>query len=108
VAKQWTELEKMTVPKGATLSNAASLHPRTGTIAVVTAYSPKMTLPATLRVSADGELFVPFYHKGHVVKLESNAAVDIPLPACQAMRIELMTVEDEDKEFRVLALLEID
>ena len=108
MAKQWTELEKLTIPKGGKVSNAASLHPRTGTIAVVTAYSPKTTLPAALRVSADGELFVPFYHKGQVVKLESNSAVDIPLPACKAMRVELMAVEDEDKEFRILALLEVD
>jgi len=102
------ELEKMTVPKGGMISNAISLHPRTGTIAVVTAYSPKTTLPATLRVSADGELFVPFYHKGQVVKLESSGAIDIPLPACKAMRVELMGEEDEDKEFRLLALLEVD
>jgi len=108
VAKQWTELERLVVKKGDTESNPISLHPKTGTIATVTIYAPLLTAPAALRVSADGRQFVKFFHKGQIVKLQDDAATDIPLPACKAMRVELMTPEDEDVEFRLLALLEVD
>jgi hypothetical protein len=108
MAKQGVELEKMTVKKGDTVSSTVSLHPKTGTIAVATVFAPEITLHGFLSVSADGEHFYPFYHKGLLVTIFGNAATDVPLPACRAMRIELIEPQDKDKEFRLLALLEVD
>jgi hypothetical protein len=106
MAKQWTELETLTIPKGKRESNATSLHPRTGTIATLTVYASNWD--AQVYVSSDGTEFVPFVHKGQDVKIRANSACDVPLPACKLMRLESTYDADEDHVFKVLALLEVD
>jgi hypothetical protein len=108
MAKQWTELEKLTIKKGAHVSNAIALHPKTGTIATLTFYAPDSMHDAFIHLSADGETFYPFKHKGQSVKVEAGYACDIPLPACKAMRLETLGEPEEDLAFQVLALLEVD
>jgi hypothetical protein len=110
MAKQWTELEPLIIPKGKRVSNKSSLHPKTGTIATLTVYAPEAPseLDAYIYLSADGEEFKAFYHKDRAVKIAPNIACDIPLPACQSMRLETWIDAPEDMTYQVLALLEID
>ncbi|SRR6266566_2328142 len=107
MAKQWTELEKLTIPKGERRSNSTSLHPKTGTVATITVYAPRRG-DAFVHVSADGENFSLFRHRGHAVAVDANSACDIPLPACKSMLLQTNADAEEDLEFRVLALLEVD
>ncbi len=108
MAKQWTELEKLVIQKGKHVSNATSLHPKTGTIATITIYAPDGSFDAFVSISADGSSFLPFKHRGQVVKVDAGYACDVPLPACKAMRLETLGAKDEDLTFQVLALLEVD
>jgi hypothetical protein len=107
MAKQWTELEKLTIPVGEKVSNTTSLHPKTGTVATITVYVP-VGPDFEVRVSADGEHFMPFIYKGQVVRFPFPAAYDMPLPACKAMRIEAAVEVTEETVFQILALLEVD
>jgi hypothetical protein len=108
MAKQWTELERLVIPKGCNKSNTTSLHPKTGTIATITIYGPDGHVSAFVYVSADGERFCPFVHRGKPVQVEPRSACDIPLPACRAMRLETISPVDGELAFQVLALLEVD
>lgn len=108
MAKQWTELEKLVIPKGKRVSNVTSLHPKTGTIATITIYASDRTENAFVCVSADGEKFLAFKHRGQPVKVESGYACDVPLPACKSMRLEAVSDVEEDAVYQVLVLLEVD
>jgi hypothetical protein len=110
MAKQGTELEKLIIKRGDRISNAITLHPRTGTVATLTIYAPRLDNVdgAYLMVSVDGREFVQFFHRGLVVKVLGDGATDVPLPACKAMRVQTLTDQDEDKVFQALAQLEVD
>src|SRR5713226_5920380 len=102
MAKQWTELEKLVIKKGDRRSNATSLHPKTGTVATITVYSPDSPGRgvAYVSVSADGETFRQFMHREKIVKIEPDCACDIPLPACKSMRLEVSMAAEEDLVFQ--------
>lgn len=109
MAKQSTELERLVIPKGKKVSNVTSLHPKTGTIATITVYALTDLAPnALVCVSADGERFLSFKHRGQPVKVESGYACDVPLPACKSMRLEVSEDVEEDAAYQVLVLLEVD
>src|SRR5437762_14074989 len=101
MAKHKTELGKMVVPKGERVSNSVSFHPRTGTVASITVFAPPGDM-ATLELSPGGNSFVPFLYKGNVIRLLGGFANDVPLAACDMVRVSFDKDQDDDKEFRVL------
>ena len=105
MARQPLEREKIAIPEGGRVSSPIALH---GDAVVLTIYAPKLTGgEAFVEVSPDGERYLLLVHKGVPVKVKSDSACNLPIPACKLLRVASMFDQDEVKTFQVLELLEI-
>lgn len=104
--RQELELEKLVIPKGKKESQGIRLHDMA---AVLTVYAPKnLTGVVFIQVSPDGEeSYATYVHKGVTVKLASQTATDVPVPACKMLRVISSVEEEEERAFNVLELLEM-
>lgn len=99
--------EPLVVQKGSRVSSAASLHQD---VAVLTIYSPEKldSERVQVAVSPDGKRFVPLIYKGSVVKIQGpDMAINVPIPACKSFRLECDSIEQDERVFVALELLEM-
>ena len=106
MSRQQLELGRLTIKKDERESNAIPLHNDT---VVLTIYSSDQITggEAFVEVSSDDSRYVQLYHRGVVVKVQSNGAFSVPIPACKSLRLSTLLDQEEDRVFQVLELLEM-
>lgn len=100
----------LTIPSGQTASNALTISAALGTLAAVTIYTPAVltSTTVTVQVAEASGTFVNFSSGGADVTVSTiSKGFNIPVPACEQLRLLGNSAEAADRAFVLEALLEV-